>query len=654
MLDFIKNYFLKTFGLLTITTVAVSEAAATIHLPNIFTDGMVLQRNTLVPIWGKATAGETINIEINGNTYTAISNDNGDWQISIGPLKSGGPYELIVKGSNTIKIKNVLVGEVWLCSGQSNMEWPIYWLPNYKEEIDKVNNTKIRQFRVQKLLSNQPKQDVLPSKWIQAIPSEINQFSGVAYFFATYLFEQLNVPIGIINASWGGTMIEPWISANAIKAFPNAAAIHQTDAYKKLPDFSPNQNFEGFTQIVQKILDSEEGFLEKWYLPDAKISWKEVPFPQPWNENELSNYDGTAWYKKTFQLDSISAKEASLSLGIIDDMDEVWLNGELIGKTSYYDIFRNYKINSSLLKKGDNTIVIRIADTGGIGGFLSKKDAIFFQIGATKIDLSGTWNFKLGIQIPSEIIKQKDPNSYPSTLNNAMIQPLKQYGIKGILWYQGESNAEWANKYTDYFKALINDWRAQWQSNLPFLYVQIAGYLKPSEEPGQSYRAEMREAQFKASDLPNVGMATAVDIGDANNIHPLNKKEVGRRLSLLARKIAYNNDLVASGPVFESMTIKDETIHVKFTSLGGGLVCRNKYGYVNGFQIAGANQKFYWAKATIEGDRVIVSSENVKKPVAVRYAWADNPDDVNLFNFENLPAIPFRTDNWSVLTTNKK
>jgi len=654
MLDFIKNYFLKTFGLLTITTAAVSEVAATVHLPNIFCDGMVLQRNTLIPIWGTASPGESINIELNGNTFTVLANDTGNWQISIGPLKSGGPYQLVVKGSNTLKINDVWVGEVWLCSGQSNMEWPMYWLPNYKDEIDAANNPKIRQFRVQKMLSNTIKDDVMPSKWITATKSDINQFSGVAYFFAKYLYEQLNVPIGIINASWGGTMIEPWISKQAIKEFPDAKALLETDAFKNLPDYSPNQTFEGFTQRVQQLLDNEPGFLQKWYLPYTQTTWNEVNVPYKWKDGDLANFDGSVWYKKTFRLEYSSSTNATLSLGLIDDMDEVWVNGNFIGKSTYFENYRNYQIPSDILHKGENSIVIRITDTGGEGGFLSRKEDIFIQVGSKKIDLSGLWQYKIGITIPSEMLKQKDPNSYPSTLNNAMIQPLKQYGIKGILWYQGESNAEWANKYSAYFSALIQDWRAQWQSNLPFLFVQIAGYLKPTDVPNQSYRAELREAQSKVENLAKVGMVTAIDLGDAENIHPLNKKEVGRRLSVMAMKIAYNNDIVANGPTYESMTIKDETIHIKFKNIGGGLISKNKYGYVNGFQIAGANQKFYWAKASIEGDRVIVSSENVKKPVAVRYAWGDNPDDINLYNVENFPALPFRTDNWEVLTTNKK
>lgn len=654
MLDFIRNYFLKTFGLLTITTAAVNETAATVHLPNIFCDGMVLQRNALIPIWGTASAGESINIELNGNTFTVLANDSGNWQISIGPLKSGGPYQLIVKGSNTLKINDVWVGEVWLCSGQSNMEWPMYWLPNYKDEIDAANNPKIRQFRVQKMLSNTIQDDVMPSKWITATKSDINQFSGVAYFFAKYLFEQLNVPIGIINASWGGTMIEPWISKQAIKEFPDAKALLETDAFKNLPDYSPNQTFEGFTLRVQQLLDNEPGFLQKWYLPETQTTWNEVNVPNKWKDGDLANFDGSVWYKKTFIIENSISTNANLSLGLIDDMDEVWVNGNFIGKSKYFENYRNYQISSDNLHKGENTIVIRITDTGGEGGFLSRNEDIFLQVGSKKINLSGSWQYKIGIAIPTEMLKQKDPNSYPTTLNNAMIQPLKQYGIKGILWYQGESNAEWANKYSAYFSALIQDWRAQWQSNLPFLFVQIAGYLKPTDEPNQSYRAELREAQSKVEKLAKVGMVTAIDLGDAESIHPLNKKEVGRRLSVMAMKIAYNNDIVANGPTYESMIIKDETIHIKFTNIGGGLITKNKYGYVNGFQIAGANQKFYWAKASIEGDRVIVSSENVKKPVAVRYAWGDNPDDINLYNVENFPALPFRTDNWNLLSTNKK
>ncbi len=638
---------------MTIATATTNGAQAAVQLPNIFTDGMVLQRNTLVPIWGTATPGEVVTIEFNGREYAAITNEIGQFQVRIGPLKSGGPYQMTVKGSSTIVVRDVLVGEVWLCSGQSNMEWPLNWLPNYKAEIEQTNNPMIRQFLVKKQLSNQPKEELLRSSWIGATSKSLGQFTAVGYFFAKYIFEQLNVPVGIINASWGGTMIEPWISTGAIKAFPDIAANLSSEAYLKLPDFNYETSAGDFAKTVQEMRDQDLGMKERWYMPDSVSGWKEMLVPHKWSESELFNFDGTAWYRRSFQVTELVEKEAVLSLGKIDDYDEVWLNGELLGSTNNYDTFRTYLIGTGKLKVGMNTLVLRVTDTGGEGGFTSDARSVFVQYNQTKINLAGKWLFRLGTAIPAEKIRQKDPNSFPSTLNNAMIQPLRQYGIKGILWYQGESNVDRAARYADLMPALINDWRGQWQSNLPFLMVQLANFKQPIVEPAESAWAELREAQYKATTLSNTGVATAIDIGLANDIHPTNKKEVGRRLSLLARKLAYQEDIVAVGPTYQSMEVKDSEIHVKFTNLGGGLLCKSKYGYVQGFQIAGANQKFYWAKARIEGNRVVVSSELVKNPVAVRYAWADNPDDINLYNFENLPAYPFRSDNWPVLSTGK-
>ncbi|GGF06433.1 9-O-acetylesterase [Hymenobacter cavernae] len=460
---------------------------------------MVLQRETKVPIWGWAEPGEKVTISFQGKTYSAAPGAGGKWQATLPAMPAGGPYTLTIKGQNTITLEDVLIGDVWLASGQSNMEMPLRdknapapgaypVVLNAEQEVAAASFPKIRQFTVQKEVAYQPRSENQGSAWMVCSPGTAGQFSAVAYFFARDLFQQYNIPIGLINSPWGGTPAEAWVSGEALK---------------QLPDFQ--------ARVVEQ---------------------------------------------------------------------------EKLGQQ--------------------------------------------------------------GVQ-PTEQVK--NAQNLPSVLYNGMIAPLIPYALKGVIWYQGESNTGRSYQYRTLFPTLIKDWRSRWGTDLPFLFVQLANFTKALPEPAESGWAELREAQAMALTLPRTGMAVAVDVGDASDIHPANKQAVGHRLALVARNVAYGEKVVASGPTYESMSIKGNQVRLKFRNLGSGL--QVKGDTIKGFAIAGADKKFYWATATQQGQELLVTSAAVPNPVAVRYDWANNPKG-NLYNKEGLPAAPFRTDQWEGITAGRK
>jgi sialate O-acetylesterase len=373
-------------------------------------------------------------------------------------------------------------------------------------------------------------------------------------------------------------------------------------------------------------------------------NWKSLIVPRYWEEQGYANIDGIGWYRKEVVLTEEQTKSnVTLHLGKVDDSDITWINGIEVGKTEgLYDKDRIYTIDSEILRPGKNMIVVRVNDTGGNGGIWGDPEEQFMAIGGEKVDISGDWKFRIAKATLSAV--NIGPNSYPTLLYNAMIHPLVPYAFQGVIWYQGESNAGRAKQYQRIFPALINDWRAHWnQGEFPFLWVSLANYMQPKEVPGESGWAELREAQSMTLSLPKTGMALAIDIGEANDIHPRNKQDVGYRLSLDALKVAYNKDVVYSGPVFKSVEWQGNKAIVTFDHVADGLVAHDRYGYVKGFTLAGADQTFHWAKARIIGkNQVEVSADQVANPVALRYGWADNPDDVNLYNSAGLPTDPFR------------
>ncbi|MBW1654986.1 sialate O-acetylesterase [Flavobacterium quisquiliarum] len=615
---------------------------AQIKLPRLISDGMILQRDTKINIWGWASPKENIELDFKGKKYKTITAEDGKWTIQLPSQKAGGPFEMTLKGINTIVLKNILFGDVWLCSGQSNMELPMDRLKDkYKEVITKSENSKIRQFLVpDEYYFEKERNDFSTGAWVEANPQNVLQFTGVGYFFALEIYEKYKVPIGLINSALGGSPAESWINEEGIKKFPE-----YYQEFLKFKDGKLEKEIDANDRKVSsdwyKLLnDTDLGLKNKWKNTTDVSDWKTMNIPGYWADGELGNLNGPVWFKKEFTLGKIKESQAKIILGRIVDADSVFVNGSFVGTTSYQYPPRIYFFNSSILKEGKNEITIRVINNSGRGGFVTDKPYELI-IDDKTIDLKGSWNYKLGskmLPLPGQTFVRWKPVG----LYNAMIAPIKNYSLKGVLWYQGEANTKKPLEYTALMETLINTWRTELkQEKLPFLLVQLPNFMDPKPEPTESNWAVLRQQQSKVLEIPNTGMAVAIDLGEWNDIHPLNKSDVGKRLALQARKLVYGEKkLVTSGPIFKSMEQKDEQLVLSFDSLGTGLM--NKGGNtLNGFAVAGADGKFVWAKATIEGDKVMVWNNDIRNPVKVRYAWADNPFNANLYNQENLPASPF-------------
>lgn len=624
---------------------------AEVKMPHIFGDNMVLQRNQKIKVWGWADKGESVTVKFNGQIKKVKADKNGKWLLELNPMQAGGPYKMEISGKkNKVEYNNILIGEVWVCSGQSNMEWVVANSNDAKKEIRSAAYPEIRAFNVEQKMSFEL-QDDFNGKWDVCSPETVGGFSAVGYFFARKLYQELDVPVGIINTSWGGTVIETWTSLESFRALPETY-IEKFDNYLNsmtLDEFVENNNKT--KEAYFKALENDFGLIEKWFDPGTDISsWGTMEIPSGWSSTELVWTEGYVWFRYDFDLEKEDAgKEAYLSLGPVDDEDITWFNGVKVGETGYYNIMRNYDIPKGLLRGGKNTIVVRVNNPVGEGGINGRPEDLFLTIGSKIIPLNGQWNYKPSVTNKAYGYTSISPNMYPSLLYNTMINPIINYGIKGAIWYQGEGNAENKKDAQDYklfFPNMIQDWRSKWGYDFPFYWVQLANFMQKDEKPQDSNWALLREAQSATLGLPKTGQAVIADIGEADDIHPRNKQDVGLRLALIALNKDYGmGDIVYSGPTYKSMSVDGDKIILSFDNIGSGLIVRNKYGYVDSFAIAGADKKFYWAKAYIDGDNVVVYSDKVKNPVAVRYGWSNNPD-INLYNEEDLPASPFRTDNW--------
>jgi len=634
--------------LLFCLTAGVTSLIAAVRLPKIFSNNMVLQRDVSIKIWGWAEKNATVSVAFNGQLTKAKANAKGMWLATLKPMKHGGPFEMKVSDrSGAILLTNILIGDVWLGSGQSNMEWIVKNSNQAKEEISAGNYDKIRLFTVNHVMRYSPEEDVSGGPWQVCSSNTVGDFSAVAYFFGRKLVGELDIPIGLINSSWGGTNIETWISWDMMAL---------EEEYKNLNPKEYEQmakETQARVEKYQQALKNDKGLSEKWYEKSYQPSgWKKMTLPREWSETEFRESDGIVWFRKEVDLPAgVEMHQALLGLGPIDDWDNTYVNGVLIGSTHEYTEDRQYKLDPGVLKEGKNLIVVKVTDTGGGGGLDGRKDQLFLEVNGSRFPLQGEWGYQPSVLTTDYDIKETGPNTFPSQLYNAMIAPLTPFAIKGILWYQGEANVGRAYRYRTLFPSLIKNWRKKWGYDLPFFWVQLANFLAPAEQPQESAWAELREAQNMTLQLPSTGQAVTIDIGEANDIHPRNKQDVGLRLALAALKVTYSKDLVSSGPEYRSMTNEGNSIKLSFNNIGHGLQAKgDRYGYLKGFAIAGTDKKFFWAKARIEGDNVVVESDKVNDPVAVRYGWANNPDDANLFNDDGLPASPFRTDTWPGVT----
>jgi sialate O-acetylesterase len=668
---------LFTLILLFLNTIASMQRSNTdIEIPSIFSDNMVLQQNSKVSFWGKAEPGLNVNIKASWEeSANTTVNTEGSWLVSVNTPSAGGPFEINLQiGDSVITYKNVLTGEVWLCSGQSNMEMPLQgWPPNdtianSKEEIENANYPNIRLFTVSRAFSNK-REFNCTGEWEECTPQTASSFSATAYFFGRKLSEELNIPVGLIHSSWGGTPVESWTSAeflkevNEYKSIVNDIKSSETDV-KKYNDWLLSH------QIVD-VNDKAEA--DKWMnleFDDAECSetdypdsnWRVMNLPTLWEATDVGNIDGVIWFRKKVQIpENWKGEDLVLELGPVDDMDRTYVNGALIGayeKQGFWQTDRIYNVPANLIQSNELQIAVRVIDTQGGGGLFGAKEKMkIHPTGSNNsISLSDEWKYLPVAQYSDQKFfvfgtKQNDYEKRPllkinlsaytpTMLFNGMINPLIPYSISGVIWYQGEANTGNPEAYTTLFPLMINNWREEWDREFPFYYVQIA----PFDYGNETHSEKLRESQLKALSVPNTGMVVTLDIGDTNTIHPANKKDVGERLARWALAKNYNKDIYYSGPIYKSMEIAGDKIILSFDYADNGLIIKG-INSKNNFLIAGEDKIFKEAKIEIKHNKLILSNPEIRNPVAVRYAW-NNLDAATLFNKEGLPASSFRTDIW--------
>ncbi len=636
---------------------AVIPLFARIELPPIFSDNMVLQQQSDAPIWGKASPNKTVKITTSwdNKTYSLVADASGNWKISVQTLAAGGPYSILISDGKEVKLNDVMIGEVWICSGQSNMEMPLAgWgeVNNFKEEITAANYPEIRLLHVEKATSTQPQSNlkVRDGGWQVCSPATIGLFSSVAYFFGRNLNQNLHVPIGLISTSWGGTIAEAWTSAESLENMP-----YFKDAVKKVKSMPQNESQADYEAKLKnweiQLIQNDEGYKNNnpvWVDVNVDDSdWKKMSVPGIWEDQGLDGFDGVVWFRYALDIPAnFQGQDLELSLGTVDDWDITYFNGKQVGATNNRATKRVYTIPGNMVKEGKAVITVKVTDTGGRGGFYGDKTSLYLikknNLENESISLAGDWKYKTTVDFASSPRKPRlpdDPNR-STVLYNAMLHPIIPYSIRGAIWYQGEANDNRAVQYGELFPLLIRDWRKQWNSDFPFYFVQLANFREMKSEPTESNWAELRESQMKTLNLENTGMAVTIDIGDAKDIHPKNKQDVGLRLALAARANTYGEMIAYSGPVYKGYKLEQNKIRIYFEHTNGGLKTKDNLP-LKGFAIAGSDHHFHWADAVIEGNEIVVSSPQVEFPVLVRYGWANNPD-CNLYNGAGLPASPFR------------
>ena len=616
---------------------------------------MIVQRDKPIKIWGWADRDEKVVLKFHNQSKAVKADEAGQWSCLLSPESAGGPYELSVTGNkNTLSLKNILMGDVWICGGQSNME---FWMGEVKDsykEIQQADYSEIRQFKVQNDLSWVEEPDIRKDgHWETATSGNIARFSAVAYFFARSVYQHTHVPIGLINDNWGGTNVETWTSRKTLE---------RDSLFSGLLRGLPPSNLDSINHYQQaannKILEMPgnklPGPADVKHWKDVSYDdsqWQKMYFPGQWRSQSIGNIQGAIWFRKTIRLNAAIKTKATLDLPWVAQSDSTFVNGVLVGATTNRpQATREYPVPPGLLKQGDNVISMRISDSTNMGGISGYPESMCLLMRDTSILISGAWLFR--IEKVYNIPMLVHPNIYPSLLYNAMIYPITNLAVKGVIWYQGESNVARSYDYAKAFPLMINDWREQFkQPDLPFLFAQISSFNWGNGDSNRgSNWAELREAQTKTLSLKNTGMAVTIDIGDRNNIHPTNKQDVGKRLAAIALNKVYGEDVKYKGPSFSAMEIKADSIILTFADADSGLVINDKYQYLKGFEIAGADHVFHYAKAIIENNKVVIYSEQVTAPLAIHYAWADDAGDSNLYNKDGFPAVPFRTDNWKTIT----
>ena len=641
---------------LSLLAVLAPSALADVRLPALIGDHMVLQQESTVNVWGWADPGEKVQVAASWSKQTLATQagEDGVWRVALKTPAAGGPHTLDIRGNNELRLSDILLGEVWVCGGQSNMEWSLTRCdPLYAEERKTMNHPEIRLFDVARKVSATPVNDVV-GQWRAATPDTLATFSAVGFFFGRNLNEELGVPIGLISCNWGGTLAEAWTSEKTLRRDSYFdSGLDQVAKFAANAGAEDQSKKERQKKWWSKLEILDKGSHNGWSAADFDSSgWRLMDIPNDWTATDLAGHDGIVWLRRTFEASEDVADQVMwLELGPIDDMDTTWVNGVRVGgheDAGHHTTYRRYKVPAGVVVPGTNTIAVRVLDTGGPGGMTGTADQISICASnkSRPIALDGRWDYAAGVEMKKLKAFPRSSamhQNMPTALSNGMLNPVTNFTIRGAIWYQGESNRGRPEQYESLFPAMIEDWRARWgQGDFPFYFVQIAPFAYGGDTGAA---AHLRDSQRKTLSVSNTGMAVTMDIGNPRDIHPKNKLDVGKRLALWALAKTYGKELtVWSGPLYKSVSPEGRALRVHFEQAGGGLASRDGKS-ISHVQVAGADQVFHPAGALIEGATLLVSSSAVSRPVAVRYGWGA-ADEPNLMNAEGLPASSFRSDDW--------
>ncbi|KQV52557.1 hypothetical protein ASC95_29535 [Pelomonas sp. Root1217] len=647
---------MRTIALPLLLSLLAATAHAEVRLAQVFSDHMVLQRDRPLNVWGQATPGQTLSIDLGGRSGTARAGADGRWRVQLAPLPAGGPHRLVVTGDKTAVLNDVLVGDVWLLGGQSNMEWPLAQTDTGPQEVASPQNAQLRHLRVPLRASVQPEANIAPAPWVVAEPGRVAEFSAVGYHFAREMQAVQGVPIGLINTAWGGSMLETWMSRDAALRDPDLApAVHALPADNAAFTAALGQRMLPRIAAWQKGLPLEGVDASGWSAAaDIDADWPTLKAPGNWEGQGLADVDGVVWMRKRVELKAAQAAGAAeLRLAKVDDCDEVWVNGQKVGGQCGWEQARHYTLPAGVLRSGANWIAVRVTDTGGGGGINGEADDLRLDTSAGSVSLAGPWRARV-----EKLVAAGGPvaNSAPALGHNGLVAPLQGLSVRGVLWYQGEENSGRAAAYADGFKRLIQDWRGQFADpDLPFFFVQLASWRPMAENrPDGNGWAELRASQAAALALPHTGMATAIDVGDAVDIHPRNKRTVGQRLAALAMHELRLRTAPATGPRLTGHQSKGGEFELRFDTTAGGLRTARTGEPLRGFYVAGADRRWVPAEARVDGDRIVLRSAAVAAPVAARYAWVNNASEANVVGGDGLPLPPLRTDDWPLESAGRR
>lgn len=606
-----------------------------LKLSPILCDGMILQRDAVNYIYGTDSQAVTVTVSFMNKEYSASVNEYNEFQVELPPVEAGGPYDLIVKGSSEIIIKDILFGDVYILSGQSNMELQLDRVMDVSaEEIKNTCEPIIRQYLIPATYNfSEPEKYMYQNTWKKAMGEDLLGFSAAGYFFAKAIKDEYQVPIGLIMTAVGGSCIEAWMNPSTLSKFG--------DYNKLIEDF---KNIDNFNEFIEGQQEEVNEWLSKLSEEEPEINpskefkqWEVCKVPSMVTDYNTGEFQGSVYLCKEVYLEEEPIMDdAFIYMGSIIDSDRVWINQEEVGSTEYRYPPRKYMIKKGILKQGNNLITVRIVINNKNGGTIKGKPYYLYCDGQ-KINLEGDWNYKIGLKASETMPDVLFPPNLPIAFYHTAIVPLGGISVKGVLWYQGESNTEDPKNYAEKFTAMVSDWRDLFGWEIPFIYVQLANYRDPLNTLDDTGWAQLRDQQRQCLAIHNVAMVSAIDIGEYNDIHPQNKKEVGLRLANAARSLVYKEKITYSGPIPTRATVDGNTAKIAFKHLEDF----EKEQSLNNFELAGADGVFHEASAILKGKYVTLSSEQINMPKYARYAWSDNPQNLNFFNESGLPAVGF-------------